>query len=314
MLTARPLQISAALASLAALVALAPATHAGAPASPPEPVTLLDDPERHWFPFGLELAYIDQRQDYEISAFDHDFRPPRIVAPKIKDKDVAHLVPATLPPAIRGPLITQARKEAQKIADQQAAAARASIPTVDESLIEGIENHAETVTLKADYSPFPFLSVYAIGGHLDGYVDVDLADGFDDLTVDYEGWLYGGGATLSAAVGSVFASLTAIYTHADLDGGDAEIDTLIVSPKIGIHGPRGALYTGAHYQDTTHRQSGTITVEPLGDIGFDIELEDAENWSWIVGGRLNLTERLFLSAEGGFGERTHGLASIGIRF
>jgi len=279
-----------------------------------EALTLLDDPEEHWRPFGLELALISQQQDYEISSFSTDFKPPRIVAPKITRADVDHLIPRELPDFIRNPLVENARKEGQKIADEQAAIARASIPIVDESLIEGIENHAETATLKLDYSPAPFLSVFAIGGRLDGYVDVDLADPFEDLRVDYEGWLYGGGATLAVGHGIFFTSLTGIYTHADLEDGNAEIDTLIVTPKVGIHGKRGALYTGAHYQQTSHKQQGTMNVDPLGAINFDIELEDAENWNWIVGGRLNVTDRIFLSAEGGFGERTQALVSVGVRF
>ena len=108
-----------------------------------------------------------------------------------------------------------------------------------------------------------------------------------------------------------FTSLTGIYTHADLEDGDAQIDTLIASPKIGR---RGALYTGAHYQQTNHTQQGSIQVDMLGDINFDIELEDAENWNWIIRGRWNVTERLFVSAEGGFGERHQGLVSVGFRF
>ena len=55
--------------------------------------------------------------------------------------------------------------------------------------------------------------------------------GFD---IDYDGLVYGGGATLVGAIDRLFGSITTVYTETDLDVGDSAIDTIVIKPKGGI--------------------------------------------------------------------------------
>ena len=178
--------------------------------------------------------------------------------------------------------------------------------------VREIENTADSFLLKFSYTPYPFVTFFALVGHVDGEVDVAIAPPVGGVSVDYDGIFYGGGATLNYAYEHYFVSVTGTYTVANVD--DANIDTLVVSPKIGIFNDRGAIWVGAHYQSTEHSQSGSIALPPLGQVTFDVDLEDEENWSWLVGGRINLSEDLSLTLEAGFGDRKQAIVSLERKF
>lgn len=186
---------------------------------------------------------------------------------------------------------------------------------LDESAVNGIENTANSLLLKFSYTPYPFVTFFAIGGRVDGEVDVSLVPPLGDVTVDYDGWVYGGGMTLSYAYKHYFATLTGSYTVASLD--DADIDTLVISPRIGVFNEKGALWVGAHYQRTEHTQSGNINLAlgmiPL-PVSFNVDLEDEDNWNFLVGGRWNFTEDLSITAEVGFADRKQFLLSLEKQF
>ncbi|MFK7909729.1 MAG: hypothetical protein AB8F34_03920 [Akkermansiaceae bacterium] len=178
--------------------------------------------------------------------------------------------------------------------------------------VSDIENTAETYLLRFSYTPHPLVTFFAVAGHVDGEVDVSIVPPVGDITVDYDGIVYGGGVTLNYAYRQFFVSLTGSYTIADLD--DADIDTLVVSPKIGMFNDRGAIWIGAQYQRTEHSQSGSIGLPPLGQVTFNVDLEDEKNWGWLVGGRLNLSDDLALTLEAGFADRKQVLVSLEKKF
>ena len=152
-----------------------------------------------------------------------------------------------------------------------------------------------------------------MGGRVDGSVDVSVIPPIGDIAVDYDGWVYGGGVTLSYAHKHYFATVTGAYTVASLD--DADIDTLIILPKVGVYNEKGALWIGAHYQCTEHSQAGAINVPALGGlVTFDFDLEDEHNWSCLVGGRWNFNEDLSITAELGFSDRKQFLISLERKF
>lgn len=279
-----------------------------------------EEEESIWRRFSIEGTYVYQNQNYAVSDLEADFEIPEIRVPEIKitNADVDHLIPRELPPFIRAPLVAQARataqKEAERIAEEEVAKARAMIPTVDASSVKSIENTVHTATMRLGFSPARFLNIFAVGGRVDGEVDVSLVDPFGDLTVGYEGWVYGAGGTVMVGTDRVFASFTGVYTIADLSEGDSQIETWVLTPKIGVHGERGALWVGMHHQSTAHTQSGTFEFDPLGPVDYDITLADETNWNYLVGGRLNIGERCYVILEGGFGDRTQALVSVGMEF
>ncbi|MCP5537344.1 MAG: hypothetical protein H7A51_14070 [Akkermansiaceae bacterium] len=175
---------------------------------------------------------------------------------------------------------------------------------LDERAVTDIENTADTMVLKFSYTPYPFVTFFAIGGRVDGTVDVSLVAPIGDVSVDYDGWVYGGGMTLSYAYKHYFASLTGSYTFASLD--EAEIDTLVILPKVGVFNEKGALWVGAQYQRTEHTQAGNINLSlggPSFPVSFNVDLEDQDNWNFLVGGRWNFTDDLSITAEVGFADR-----------
>jgi len=180
--------------------------------------------------------------------------------------------------------------------------------------VQGIENTADTFTLKFSYTPYPFVTFFAVGGRVDGTVEVSVINPIGDITVDYDGWVYGGGVTLSYAYKHYFATVTGAHTVASLD--DADIDTLVILPKVGVFNEKGALWIGAQYQRTEHSQAGAINVAALGGglVTFDVDLEDEHNWNYLVGGRWNFTEDLSITAELGFSDRKQFLLSLERKF
>ncbi|MBT8045421.1 MAG: hypothetical protein KJO79_10760 [Verrucomicrobiae bacterium] len=187
------------------------------------------------------------------------------------------------------------------------------------SSIQSIENTADSLLLNFSYTPYPFVTFFALGGRVDGSVDVGIAPPIGDVSVDYDGWVYGGGMRLSYAYKHYFATLTGSYTHASLDY--AEIDTLVVVPRVGIYNEKGALWIGAQYQRTEHTQSGNISLTMLTPGGpmtlpvdFTVDLEDEDNWNFLVGGSWNFTEHLSLTVEVGFADRKQALIALEKKF
>lgn len=178
--------------------------------------------------------------------------------------------------------------------------------------VRKIENTAETFLLRFSYTPYPFVTFFAHAGRVSGDVEVGIAPPVGDIKVDYDGLVYGGGVTLNYAYRHWFASLTGSYTVADLD--DASIDTLVVTPKVGVFNDCGAIWIGAQYQRTEHSQSGSIALPPLGQVTFDVDLEDRKNWGWLVGGRYNISDNLSLTAEVGFADRKQVIVSLEKKF
>jgi len=188
-----------------------------------------------------------------------------------------------------------------------------------------VENELVEVNLKCDAWLLPFLNVFGIFGYIDGETDVSIGVpmlGTLDIPIDYDGIVYGPGVTLVGGIDNVFASLTATYTWTDLDTSGSSIESLVVMPRLGYSLPdfgatKGVqLWIGGMYLETEEQHEGTKTVAALGPfpIDYDVELEQDEDWSYLIGAHIALTDRIGIEVEGGFGDRTSGTASVGMRF
>ena len=190
-----------------------------------------------------------------------------------------------------------------------------------------IDNQIDEVNVKFDAWLLPYVNVFAIAGQLDGQTDVNFAQiqpllglPFSTLTIDYDGDVFGLGAVLAGGSDRYFGSLTAITTQTSLDGNfDSDVEANVLTPRFGIHGPRGALYVGAMYLDAQEKHSGTISLPlipglPPIPVPFEVELSQKEDWNWLVGGVVSLGERWTLQVEGGFEGREHVDVELGYRF
>jgi len=183
-----------------------------------------------------------------------------------------------------------------------------------------IDNELVEVNLKLDAWLLPFLNVYALVGYIDGETDVNIGQPFGAINVDYGGLVYGPGVTLVGGIDNFFGSLTAVYTWADLDTSGSTIESLVVMPRVGYSLPdfgatKGVeLWVGAMYLDTEENHEGSVMLPTMGPIDYEVELEQDEDWSYLIGAHVALTDRVGIEVEGGFGDRTSGTASIGLRF
>ncbi|ARD21812.1 virulence protein [Shewanella japonica] len=210
----------------------------------------------------------------------------------------------------------------------------------DKISINGSEalQDSETLTFRADMWVLPFLNLYGVIGHTKGssvanvQVDVDLPffpelDPFD-FELNFKGTTYGVGGTIVGGIDNWFALLDVNYTNTDLDILDGEISTIVVSPRVGyrtkVYGNDLQVWVGGMYQNVEQTFSGYLKdILPIGDssigdlIGdgkFEVNQHLADKWNTLVGAQLHLGAGFDLLLEGGFGNRTSFMASIGYRF
>jgi hypothetical protein len=191
---------------------------------------------------------------------------------------------------------------------------------------EGGYQESEVLTLKADVWVLPFLNFYAIGGKLNGFSETTITDvklgntpiisGISEpFRLDLDGYTYGAGTVLAGGYESVFAIVDASYTKTSLTVINGEIDSIVVSPRIGYDFSRNTdwpirAWIGAQYQNIEQTLTGNVKDLPislpswLGDNGtFTVNQSLANNWNSLVGAQYEFTPYLVLISEIGFGQR-----------
>lgn len=223
-----------------------------------------------------------------------------------------------------------AQEQDYSVTGLQATAFGFPIPGFDDSAISRIENRVDQFNFKADYWVLPWLNIHGIVGNASGEASATLSPaiqrgfGLTDFTVDYDALVYGGGITLAAGHECFFTTITAQYTWGDVDMEDGAgltlndpngIETLVIIPKIGIHGKKGAVWVGTYYQHTEHTQTGTFILPGPLPVDFAASVEDKTPWNPVIGGEYYFNEHWSLSIEYGFGDdRRQGIVGLTRRF
>ena len=83
---------------------------------------------------------------------------------------------------------------------------------------------------------------------------------------------------------------------------------------MGVKGKNFEAWVGATYQNVDEQQVGSFDVPGVGTAIYDIELEQSEAWNLQLGVRYVFTESIFLTVEGGFGDRQSILGHLEFRF
>lgn len=207
--------------------------------------------------------------------------------------------------------------------DYKLASLQLGIPGFDAVLGQAlpVDNRTDSYHLKLDYWVLPFLNIYAVGGRLETTttvslrgVDTGLPFQLNNLRIENDGWVYGGGVTVAGGWDQWFTTVSVTYTEADLEVTDGSVEAWVLTPKLGYTLPRGAVWVGAMYQDTEERHAGTYNVPFVGDVPFEVVLGEATEWNGLVGGTAGLTDHLMLILEAGFGARQHTMLSLEYRF
>ena len=197
------------------------------------------------------------------------------------------------------------------------------IAGIDIGAAEGLEVQNDTTSyhFKFDYWLLPFLNVYLLGGYIDGTTTVELGNvdlglpiRLNDIRVDYTGLMYGGGVTLAIGGEKWFSSLTYDLTRTDLDLTDSTVQGWVLTPRVGLVFEGAAVYVGAMYQQAEETHEGIFEMPYLGAVPFHVELEQAEDWNYVVGMIAGISEHWNLNFEGGFGDRKSVLAYLEYRF
>lgn len=184
-----------------------------------------------------------------------------------------------------------------------------------------VDNNTTTYHLKLDYWVLPFLDVYAIFGQLKGStrvklssVDIGLPITLNNLVVDYDGLVYGGGITLAGGWDRYFATVTFDYNQTDLDVSTSSVESWVVTPRVGFHDGPAAVYVGGMYQQAEEHHEGVFTMPYLGAIPFAVDLEQTEPWNYLVGLSAGVGDHWQLTVEGFFGDRFAVLATADYRW
>jgi hypothetical protein len=184
----------------------------------------------------------------------------------------------------------------------------------------GIDNRIREFDAQLDVWLFPFLNVFALGGKIDGRTVVDFSAidvGFPlgNVTIAYDGEVWGGGATLVAGTERAFASLTGVWTRTNLSGDfDSTADAFVVTPRFGLHDDRGSAWVGAMYQQADEKHHGTVVLPFLGGVPFSVALKQKDDWNGMVGMSTALDGHWQMQIEGGFGNRRSATATVTYRF
>jgi hypothetical protein len=275
-------------------------------------------------PFGIGVTCYGQKQDMSVNSI------------KLQNIDISGLSDVTVAPgftvSFAGAEVYSTIAEATKV-----------------------DNDIDNRSLRLDAWLFPFLNVYGVLGTIKGKSTVSggdtldikeeawatdpnpvhketldrLATGFEanGFPFDYEGDVYGIGFVLAGGFRQFWGTVDVNFNRAELDGSASEIDTVTVTPRIGINGEvgglKGSLWIGSMHQDVEENQIGQIetSVPDLGaggsgtvPVSWDVLLEQKNEWNFLVGGSLNLTEHLDIAVEGGFGDREQVMGSLTFRF
>jgi hypothetical protein len=185
-----------------------------------------------------------------------------------------------------------------------------------------VDNDVTEWNVKADAWILPCVNVYAMAGLIDGSTEVDLRSTVigqvvPSLEIDYDGWVYGVGAVITAGYGSLFAAVNVAATETDLEEA-SKVRAMVVMPQIGVHGAEWAAWIGGMYQNADEDHRGNLTLTGLAPqpipIRYTVDLDEADPWNALIGGKIGFLKHWSLIGEVGFGPRTHVQATCGYRF
>lgn len=193
------------------------------------------------------------------------------------------------------------------------------LPPVGGDDVTAIDNEVDEYHLKFDWDVLPFLNLFALVGAVDGSTEVRTAlPPLSRLDIEYDGWVYGLGASLMYGTERWFVSLTSAYTLTDLDVTNSEKEVFVVMPRVGMIFGGLSVWVGAMYESVDEEHSGTIQVSGLAPVplpvSFDVDLEQEEAWNFLVGVNYAFNEHWNATLEGGFGDRESVLVGLQWRF
>lgn len=181
-----------------------------------------------------------------------------------------------------------------------------------------VENRLDEFNLQVDAWLLPWLDVFGILGRLQATTSVNgvafMGQRIAVPDYEYDGLVYGGGATLAGGLGKWFGALTGIYTNTDLSEDASSVSSWVVTPKVGYAFSQVRFWTGAMYQRAEEKHSGTFTMMLPVDlanpdpavvapqtVNYEVEMREKNPWNFLLGAETGFGPHWRLSVEGGLG-------------
>ncbi len=189
--------------------------------------------------------------------------------------------------------------------------------------------HVQDINMRIDLWLFPFLNVYGIFGNAWARTDVTVVEPAQFSTsAEFSGLVYGVGAMLAGGVNNFFITLDFNSTWSNFDKMDHNVNTMILSPRVGYSIPLNdeemniGFWLGTSCVFIDGNTSGIYELSSLPGVPFkDVTIhysltkKPQSNWTMLIGTQYQLNRHWQLRTEAGvLGGRTSGLLSMNYRF
>ena len=177
---------------------------------------------------------------------------------------------------------------------------------------------------------FPFLDVYALAATIDGRASdvafqVNPIPGLPALPIpgtiepSYSGHFYGIGATLAGGYRKFFASYDINRQWVTINLFDNTVPALSQGIRAGVHGKlhgaNAAAYVGGfHLSLRGAVLSGQNFISGLPGGAFSLVATPQSAWNALVGSNIEISKRLVVTVEAGFGTRKQFTIMPSVRF
>lgn len=197
----------------------------------------------------------------------------------------------------------------------------ANLPPVD------IVSDTDYKALKLDAWVLPFLNAFVMAGKIDGgtavvFESLDIAGlslPLNNLIIDIDGDVYGGGLTLAYGTNKWFASLTTTVTDTNLTGAFASsIKAVTLQPRAGLRFEKIDVWVNALYLDADESHEGLVDLGlsaiNIPAIPFSTTLSQKQDINYGLGLRYQINKSFEATVDFGFGQRKNQLFSLSYRF
>lgn len=134
---------------------------------------------------------------------------------------------------------------------------------------EDVSNDAVNYDARLDLWLLPFLNIYGMLGYAKSDADVTLSAPFEfEISVDFTGWTYGGGAVLAAGIMGFWVTANGNLAWTDMEDYDNPVRTTVFSFRIGhrlplIKSQNFHIWLGAMYQDPASKVAGRFLLADI---------------------------------------------------